>query len=174
MKTYVLSIGLILFTVMACQSPKEKALKDIDTLEASDTSFSVENSAKLKDAYLDFANKYPDDINAPEFLFKAGQRMSVLASENNNAEYHKESIAIFEKICKTYPENHFAEEAMFLSAYVYENSLKDTDKARMRYESFIDKYPNSELKEDAELAIKNLGIDPAEVIRKAQEANQAP
>lgn len=166
---------IILLTLsIACQSPKEKALKDIDSLEARDTTFSVENSAKLKDAYLDFASKYPDDNNAPEYLFKAGQRMSVLATEGNSQEYHKESIAIFERICKTYPSNHFAEEAMFLSAYIYENSLNDIEKAKRRYESFIDKYPNSELKQDAELAIKNIGIDPAEVIRRAQEKELNP
>ncbi len=174
MKNHLLLTGLFFIGIIACQSPKEKALQVIDTLEAQDTSFTIENSAKLKDAYIDFADKYPDDEKAPEFLFKAGQRMSVLASEKNDMAIHQESIAIFERICNTYPKNHYAEEAFFLSAYVYENSLKDIEKAKVRYERFIERYPQSELKEDAELAIKNIGIDPAEIIRRAQEKQSNP
>ncbi len=82
-KNIFLFAGLLLM-IAACQSPKEKALKEIDALEVQDSTFSIENMARLKDAYVAFADKYPDDERAPEFLFKAGQRCSVLASQNND------------------------------------------------------------------------------------------
>lgn len=155
--------------VVACQSPKEKALLEIDQLEAQDSLFNLDNMAKLKDAYVAFADKYPDDERSPEFLFKAGQNIGAIASGQKNVEMHKEAIKLFERIQSTYPKNHYAEEALFMTGFVYENYLNDLKQAKTAYEVLVSKYPESELTEDAKLAIENLGVPAEEIIRKAQQ-----
>jgi TolA-binding protein len=152
----LLLAGITLFAISACQSPKEKSLANIKQLEANDSVFSPEQIEKVKAAYIEFANKYPDDDLSPEFLFKAGQRCNVTAE-------HAKAIELFQRVIDTYPKHKIAEEALFLQAYIYENSMADFAKATATYAAFIEKYPNSDLTEDAKLAIQNMGKSPEEI-----------
>ena len=143
--------------VYACQSPKEKMIEEITLLENSDSAFSITQITDLYWNYASFVEKYPDDERAPEFLFKAAQRSSIL----NKA---KDGIAFFEKLIVTYPNSKFCEQALFSIAFSYENNLNDFDKARVYYNQFLQKYPNSELAEDAKLSIENLGKSDEEFL----------
>lgn len=175
MKKNIFLVAGLLLMIAACQSPKEKALKEIDALEVQDSTFSIENMARLKDAYVAFADKYPDDERAPEFLFKAGQRCSVLASQNNDNSRHLEAVKLFERIRDSYPQHRMAEEAMFLTGYIYENHLGDTAQARKTYNAFIAAYPNGELAEEASLSLKNMNIPLEQIIgqQKLQKEDTA-
>lgn len=155
-------IAFAIVTIIACQSPKEKALTNIKALEANDSIFSPEQIEKVKTAYIDFATQYPDDELAPEFLFKAGQRCNVTAE-------HLKAIELFQQVIDKYPKHKIAEEALFLQAYVYENSMQDFAKAKTTYTKFIELYPSSELSEDANLSIQNLGKTPEQIF---EELNQ--
>jgi TolA-binding protein len=157
MKKFVF-IGFVIFGLAACESPKEKSMDAIRSLEAKDSVFTPQNIRELKSAYLDFANKYPDDDMAPEFMFKAAQRCNVMAD-------HQEALQLFQQIIEKYPKHKISEEALFLQGYIYENSLQDYDKAKQIYADFIKKYPNSELTEDAQYAIQNLGKTPEEILK---------
>jgi TolA-binding protein len=153
-KSIILAFATI--AIIACQSPKEKALSNIQSLEANDSVFSPEQIEKVKTAYIDFANKYPDDELAPEFLFKAGQRCNVSAE-------HQEAIDLFQQVIDKYPKHKIAEEALFLQAYVYENSMQDYANAKATYTKFMELYPKSELVEDATYSIQNMGKSPEEI-----------
>jgi len=145
------------FAMIACQSPKEKSIDKITQLESQDSVFSPENIKKLEVAYQEFAEKYPDDELAPEYLFKAGQRCNVINE-------HQEALRLFQLLRQKYPKHKMAEEALFLQGYVYENSLHDLENAKKIYEEFINQYPKSELTEDAQLALVNLGKTPEEIL----------
>jgi TolA-binding protein len=166
MKT-TLFFALALLTLIACQSPKEKAIEQIKELEAGDSIFNPEQIEKVKTAYVDFAKRYPDDEMSPEFLFKAGQRCNVSAE-------HEQAIELFQEVIDKYPKHHMAEEALFLQAYVYENSIQDYAKAKTTYTKFIEMYPNSELVEDANYSIKNLGKTPEQIFEDFERANATP
>lgn len=163
-KTITLFLAVII--IAACQSPKEKALANIKELENADSLMSKEHLEKVKAAYIDFANKYPDDELAAEFLFKAGQRCNVTGS-------HDEAITLFQRVIDEYPKNKIAEESLFLQAYVYENSMLDFAAARSAYKRFIEKYPNSDLKEDAELSLKNMGKSPEQIFAEFEKSDSA-
>ncbi|MFN5544793.1 MAG: tetratricopeptide repeat protein [Bacteroidota bacterium] len=150
---YILSVLFI----TACSSPKEKSLEQIKLLESNDTIFSPQAIEQIKKAYLDFASKYPDDELAPEFIFKAAQRCNVIAQ-------HQQALELFQSIIDKYPQSRVSEEALFLQAYIYENSLQNLGKAKEVYNTFILKYPSSELAEDAKMAIENLGKSPEQVL----------
>ncbi|MES2778893.1 MAG: tetratricopeptide repeat protein [Bacteroidota bacterium] len=155
----VFFIAFAIVTIVACQSPKEKALANIKNLEANDSIFSPEQIEKVKAAYIDFANKYPDDELAPEFLFKAGQRCNATAN-------HEQALALFQQVIDKYPKHKMAEEALFLQGYVYENSMQDMSRAKTVYVKFIELYPNSELAEDAKFSIQNLGKTPEQIFEE--------
>ena len=52
---------------------------------------------------------------------------------------------------------------------VYENYLGDLDNAKMIYLEFLEKYPDNEFADDAEISIQNLGKSPEELIRQFEE-----
>ncbi len=58
---------------------------------------------------------------------------------------------------------------MYLKAYVYENYLGDLEHAKMIYIEFLEKYPDNEFADDAEISIQNLGKSPEELIRQFEE-----
>ncbi len=165
-KRLLLLAGIALVVLSACNSPKEKALANIKELEANDSVFSPEQMEKVKAAYIAFADKYPDDDLSPEFLFKAGQRCNVTAE-------HAKAILLFQRVIDVYPKHKIAEEALFLQAYVYENSMADFAKATETYRVFIEKYPNSDLTEDARLAIQNMGKSPEEIFESFAKSDSA-
>lgn len=147
---------LVLATLAACDSPKEKAIKHIASLEANDSIFSPEAFNERKQSYLDFASKYPDDEQAPVYKFKAAQLCNTLAD-------HMEGIRILNELIDTYPTHPLAENALFLQGYIYENSIGNLEAAEKVYRQFIEKYPNSEMLEDAQLSLQNLGKSPEQI-----------
>lgn len=144
----------------ACSSPKEKALKEIKTLEQNDSAFSEALMSDIKAKYLAFVSAYPDDEASPMFLLKASQHAIVL----NQAQ---EAIELLGKVIQQYPKSSFAEEALFLKALTYENNLNDLVQAKECYELFLKNYPKAELASEAAMAIENLGKSPEQIIEEA-------
>jgi TolA-binding protein len=83
------------------------------------------------------------------------------------------AINIYNRILKSYPDFKKAPECLFLKAYVYENNLGQLNKARVFYQEFIDKYPDNDFADDAEISIQNLGKSPEELIREFEEKMKA-
>lgn len=155
-KKITIIIGLFSI-LLACKSPKEEMIAQIAKLENNDSAFSISNITDLYNTYNLFVDKYPDDERAPEFLFKAAQRSNIINKS-------QEGLALLNKIEKNYPNSKYSEQALFSIAFSYENNLNDLENARKYYESFILKYPKSELVEDAKLSIEHLGKTDEEFI----------
>jgi TolA-binding protein len=165
-------VGL-LFALMitACQSPRDKAIVNIGNTEQevfSENGMIDRNRVdELIDAYVGFADEYPEDTLAPDYLFKAGD-----ISMNTNRS--RQAIRYYDRILTEYPNYKKAPEAMFLKGYVYENNLGRLDKAKEIYETFIELYPNNEFADDAEVSLRFLGKSPEELIEIfQQEAGKA-
>ncbi len=109
-------------------------------------------------AYARFAHDFPKDSLSPEYLFKAAEIARAL---------HKghEAVLYYEKICTDYPNYEKTPTALFLKAFTYENTLKDTANARIGYQEFIKKYPDNQFADDAQYSLKYLGKSPEELIK---------
>ncbi len=169
---FILS-GVIL---LSCGNPRVEAVENITLLE--DALFSeegdmsnLEKANQLIEQYISFADQFPKDSLAPEYLFKA-------ADITMNINKGEMAVELYDRIMNDYPDFRKTPECLFLKAYVYENNLGDLEKARMYYQEFIDKYPDNDFADDAEISIQNLGKSPEELIKefeekmKAQEAAQ--
>ncbi|MEI2759188.1 MAG: tetratricopeptide repeat protein [Bacteroidia bacterium] len=53
------------------------------------------------------------------------------------------AIMLYSDIVKNYADGVLADDALFRIGTIYENNLKDIEKAKSTYEQFIDKYPSS-------------------------------
>jgi len=164
---HLLITGLLI-TVMitACQSPRDESIANIENTEMevfSENGMIDRNRVdELIETYVGFADEFPEDTLAPDYLFKAGD-----ISMNTNRS--RQAIRFYDRIITEFPDYKKTPEAMFLKAYVYENNLGRLDKAKEIYETFLALYPNNEFADDAEVSLRFLGKSPEELIEIFQQ-----
>jgi len=169
MKPLRLFVLLVFITgLFACGS----ASKDMEKIKAIEKTVFVDASGMNKDQaaelvvlYDKYATKYPDDSMASTCLYKAAE-MSINLNKGN------EAIAFFDRVIADYPNDPRVPEAYFLKAFVYEISLMNLNKARESYTAFIQKYPNHELTDDAQISLNNLGKTPEQVLLEAMKKQE--
>jgi outer membrane protein assembly factor BamD (BamD/ComL family) len=119
---------------------------------------------ELIELYVKVAHEDPKSESAPEYLFKAGD-LSINVQNPNS------TIMIFDEILVDYPDYEKAPTVLFFKAFIYDDQLHDFANAKKYYELFIEKYPNNEFTDDAEISLKNLGKTPEELIEEFQKNN---
>jgi len=166
---FIILGSIILFS--SCQ-PDEKQLvtQKINNLETRlfETKNGIINNkeaANMIYAYIQFVDAYPADTMSPKYLFKA-------ADVSINTFHSNESIKLFDRLIKEYPNYDKTPHALFLKAFTYENYLGQIDSAKKYYQLFIEKYPQHPFTNDAQLSLQNLGKTPEEVIRGFQESQK--
>ncbi len=112
----------------------------------------------LIEKYTRYADAFPKDSLAPEYLFKA----SDLAMNSNKP---GKTISLYNRIIKEYPGYKNVSTCYFLKGFVYDDQLKEYDKAKKYYRLYLEKYPDGEFADDAQMALKYLGKSPEELIK---------
>lgn len=163
----VLSVAIILILNIGKKTPAEQAIENIRGLEQkiyTDTLFSIDQNIANKYilACSEFADKFPEDTLAPGFLFRAGE----IAKGLNQI---SKALRLFSKISTHYPEYEKAPLAIFFQAMIYDDHLKNIEKAREYYTLFIKKYPDHEFADDAQACINNLGKTLEEIIEEFEK-----
>ena len=171
MKKNIFPITLLLLLVMiiGCKDSHRDALDQIKKTEAEvfDKNGMIDHDRidELIETYLGYANSYPQDSLAADYIFKAAD-VAMTTNRSNQA------ITLYQRIIEEYPNYRKVPEALFLEAYVYENYLGRLDKAKALYEEFLEKYPDNDFADDAEISLKYLGKSPEELIELFQQAAQ--
>jgi len=166
-KNHLLITGFLLtILIIACQSPRQDSIENIKATELeifSENGMIDRNRVdELIETYTGFADDFPEDTLAPDYLFKAGD----IAMNTNRS---RQAIRSYDRIIKEYPDYRKTPEALFLKGYVYENNLGRLDKAKEIYETFLEMYPDNEFADDAEVSLKYLGKSPEELIEIFQQ-----
>ena len=174
MKKYILILTALIIS-FSCSGPQENnsetSLQEvIDQMESKlyngdDIQINMADAIDLINLYQEFALENPKDSLAPIFLFRASD-----LSMNLNRPL--QTIAIFNDLLDKYPDYEKVPSVLFLKAFVYEDQLKDLDNAKMYYEEFLEKYPDSDFADDAEISLKNLGKTPEELILEFEKNQQ--
>jgi outer membrane protein assembly factor BamD (BamD/ComL family) len=116
---------------------------------------------EMLDLYTKFADTYPNDTLAAVYLYKAAN-LSMNTNENEKA------IVMLDRIIKDYSDYSKLPETYFLKAFIYDNSIKNINKAREAYTVFLQKFPKSDLADDAAISLDNLGKTPEQIIKEFQ------
>lgn len=174
MKKYILIITALIINY-SCSGPQENnsetnLQEDIDKMEDQlyndvDVQVNMSDAVELINLYQKFAIENPKDSLAAVYLYRASD-----LSMNLNRPV--QTIAIFDDLLDKYPDYEKVPSILFLKAFVYEDQLKDLDKAKMYYEEFLEKYPGSDFADDAEISLKNLGKTPEELIEEFEKNQQ--
>lgn len=180
MKKNILILGIFVFTLSlfsACGGNeennsenteesgvnKDEFLNELSALEDSiEANLNNPDQELLKSAitkYQDFADIFPDDPKAPDYLLKASD-FSLATNQP------QKSVKILNKIIENYPDYGRMEDVLFNKASHLDFELRDTTQAKEVYREFIEKYPNSELVDDAESRIQNISLSMEELVEK--------
>jgi len=146
------------------QERLDTRIKEFEAELYPDNAAKIDLSAagKLIRKYETYARKFPKDDKSPDYLYKAGE----VARSSNNI---RKAVELLEKLYDDHRGYEKAPEALFLAGFIYENDLKNLDKAKELYNTFIKKYPEHELAKSVEFSIQNLGVPPDEIIKSFED-----
>lgn len=166
----IFSVIVICFAIAfaSCKSPKERLQNEINKAEQvlfADSAQNMNNATaqKVVDFYTTFANKFPDDVQTPEYLFKAGDVSSGMSQ-------YSRAMGYFNEVYSKYPNHPKASTSLFLMGFLNENSLNDTAAARGYYTTFLEKYPKHEMAQSASFSLQNMGKSADELVKMFQHA----
>lgn len=109
--------------------------------------------------FQDFAGYFPEDPKSPDYLLKASDYALTLGQV-------EKSVKILTRIITDYPTYNRMEDVMFNKASHLDFELRDTTEAKVAYQEFIDKFPNSDLVDDAQSRIDNISLSLEELANK--------
>lgn len=127
------------------------ALEKKAIADSSNFTFDVKVQNELGTKLIAFAEKFPEDKQSDEYLFKA-------ASIYIGMGQSQKALETLRKYLKVYPGGKKAPEAVFNIGYVYDTQLHDAVKARESYEAFITNYPQHPLAKDTRMMIELLDM----------------
>lgn len=116
-----------------------------------------DSAHKLIKLYGTYANSYPDDSLAPDYLFKA-------IDISINLPQPQKSLQLIDQFRELFPNDPKSGTALFLKAFLYDQQLADNVNAKKYYEAFLLSYPDHDFTDDAAAALKHLGKTPEELI----------
>jgi outer membrane protein assembly factor BamD (BamD/ComL family) len=172
MKIYLpLFLAVIALTMTACKPSREKSVEQIRTLEQKlfspeSDGFDKVRADSLLNHYKEFIDRFPKDSLTPGYLFRS-------ANIAMNAGNGLVAVEQFDRYMQDFPDGKNAPLCLFFKAFVYENVLKNLDKARETYLLFIERYPGNTFVKDAEMALRNLGKTPDQIVREFEEQRRA-
>jgi len=130
---------------------------------AATDSASVGEAMELLGSFLDH---YPQHDKAPEAL----KMLAMLVQQTGDL---PGAIAHYERLLSSYPKSEWADEAQFMIGFIYEDHLRDFERARIAYQRVVDQYPGTELAANAERLLPHVG-QPAEEWVKFQDRTASP
>ena len=113
---------------------------------------------------VEFADNYPGDEQAPDFLFMAAR------AANGLGQYTK-SIKIINRIIRKYDNYDRLVEIYFLKAFTYDEDLNKKAEAKKVYVEIMQKFPNDPLAKESKILLENLYLSDEELIKKYQSQN---
>ncbi|TND10010.1 MAG: hypothetical protein FD123_692 [Bacteroidetes bacterium] len=146
-----------------------KAVTDAETKLRASTTFDARLAMTAIKAYNDYANFFPKDTLAPEFLFRAAD----LAQGTHN---YKQATIFLEKIIAQYPEYPRHADACFVAAYVYDSPLEKQGgevRAKELYEFIIKKYPKSPYADQAKTLLEYIGVPDSVMLDRIVKKGKA-
>lgn len=107
------------------------------------------------------------DVNKQVNILMKAAGLAKAIGEPNRA------LRLYFNVAEKLPDHPKAPTALFMTAFIYENDVKDLEKAKSTYELFLERYPNDpDYVDDATQALKFLGMSPEEIIKQFEQKAQ--
>jgi outer membrane protein assembly factor BamD (BamD/ComL family) len=155
---------LVLFLFLTACS---KDNKDSAIFEEGQKELKSENYPMAVVKFEQIVKEYPKSDFYPRSLMELGNIYNAkLISTMGPADNSRKAIYYFKKLYTEFPVSTHGEQAMFLTGFIYANELKNQDSAKISYELFLNKYPNSQFSTSVKAELNNMGKTPEDIIDK--------
>ncbi|MBN2745285.1 MAG: tetratricopeptide repeat protein [Bacteroidales bacterium] len=171
---FKLGFTLMVFSFLVFSACTDSRQKQLDMIEAEEQKIAqainapldVEVAKRLIDLYTDFIANFPSDTLSPKYLFKIGE-IQMNIGENQLA------INSLDSLIHNYPLVDLVPQAIYLQGFIWEDRIHSTEKAKIAFESLIERFPDHELSENAKLYIQVLGKSPEDLIKEFEKADSS-
>lgn len=163
--------------VIGCQNNQPKSPEEIKKVKLDSLQIKInemeavgkdqitrEQQAALFKTYQEYYNTSGNDTLSLNYLFEAANLAQVLGK-------YQKAIDLFVNFHDGFPTSHRCDEAVFNIAYIYDEKLKNPEKATLYYNKVIEMYPNSLWAKEAEAALHFVGLSDEEMIKKLEVIN---
>jgi len=161
MKSTLSSLLLALIFFSACSNDGGMALMDKANKAVKD-----KKTNEAIQLYQQIITEYPNGKFAPE----AQYRMATLYLMEKKLE---KAVQLLEDVDAKYPKSEYGHKSLFVAGFTYSNDLGNIEKARSTYQSYLQKYPDSNMAETARFELQNLGKTTDEILAELQESAKA-
>ncbi|MEL7377197.1 MAG: tetratricopeptide repeat protein [Bacteroidota bacterium] len=144
----------LLLLLAACNQPSGPSVDELSSSyqELTDEETGLlhpERSRAFIEEAKSFSQASPENDEASEWLFKAGEVAQGI-QDNNLA------LELYQQILQEFPDGDRAADATFMIAFTYDENFNDSEKAREYYDLFLEKYPDDEFADDAQILLEML------------------
>lgn len=122
--------------------------------------------------YEELLKEFPDTKHKEFVLFELGKIYQSKAIKSNNSEINlNNAVKYFTQLFTEFPKSNNSPSALFMTGFIYANELQKLDSAKIRYQEFLDKYPNHELAVSVKYELDNLGLTPEQILENLKKNN---
>ena len=164
-RTFAL-VFIVLLVQVACNhkpqvDPQKQAIAQIDSLEAEllDDSLAIsdQTASAIVKAYLQYADAYPKDSNAVDYLFKASDVMRGMYR-------YQDAVRTLELVVERYPTSDKAPTALFYAGFILHNDTEQNHLAIPYFQRLIDEFPEHPLANDARNLMPLLNMNEEQLL----------
>lgn len=156
----ILLLTFATLLMVACGPSREERISQIrqmeDSLFNSTTAADPNAADQLTKLYVAFADKFPTDSLAPQYLLKAGEVQA-------NVLHTDRAVELLDRVINEYPDFSDVAVCHFLKGNAYDLNGR-YDEAKAAYREFVDKYPDHYLADGARQLIPRIGMSPEEML----------
>ena len=125
---------------------------------------------KVIEAFQEVARLDPAYAKTPMSLACVAELYEEMGKLFSTETYYLKAIGTYKSLASGYPDSQFARDALLAIAEIYSTDLAKPDEARRSFQQFIEKFPKSPRRAEAQAKIKELDQSPGE----AAEEQVAP
>jgi len=167
---FYFALGLLFFA--SCTEKKvdeQSALTArIDSLEnillTDSLNLSDAPASEVIKAYLKYADTYPDDSSAVDYLFKAADVMRGMYR-------HQDAIQVLELVVSRYPKSDKAPAALFYAGFILHADTEQNNLAVPYFQRLIDDFPEHPLANDARNLMPLLNMNEEQLLDFLEQRN---
>lgn len=164
MKKLIYLCLILLFVISACSSNDNK---DQSIFDEGAKQLKEQNYPMAVVQFEKIVKEYPKSDYYPRSMMELGNIYNAkLISTMGPADNSRMAIKYYRKLYTEFPVSTHGEQAMFLTGFIYANELKNADSAKISYNMFLEKYPNSQYVKSVKAELTNMGKSPEEIIDK--------
>jgi len=145
------------------ESLKEEIAKfEAELLKTGDATKSVEAAKALVSKTQAYAKDYPDDVETPELLFKAGDVA-------NGLKNFGKAIQMWGMVWRKHPDHPRAPMALFLQGFTFDSQMNKANMAQKYYAEFLKQYPEHELAAQVKQLLTVVNTSSDDLVKQYEE-----